>query len=487
MSGFLGRFQLDRYGTNPGREATAGIATFLAMAYIIPVNTAILSMTGIPGGAVMLATCLASALGTYLMAFYANVPFAQAPGMGLNAFFTFTVVFGLGFSWQQALAMVFICGIFNLIIVLTGFRQKLINAIPTYMKHAIGAGIGGFILYIGIKNAGLLEFIIDPGTYFALGDANSGSATIIANSSVIPTLVPFKGSMVLLALAAIVLTIILVAKKVKGGILIAIITATVAGIPFGFVKLDMGSYFGQLGGYFSDLGSVFGQALIAIPSLFSDVVKIPIVLAAIFALSLTDIMDTIGTLIGAGSKIFTPEEMRGEGNDKRFRRAMNCDIAVTTKVGAVLGTSTVTTYIESGVGIEAGGRTGLASVWTATLFLASVVLAPFAMAVPGYATAPALIVVGALMLAPVGKLGEKLLEPAISVPVAFTVFTMLITYSITNGIALGFIAHCIIRVCMSDSQRKEYCSGEEGGGKPSLILVVLTCLFALGFVVTALI
>ena len=486
MKGLLSRFQLERYGTNPGREASAGIATFLAMAYIIPVNAAILSMTGIPGGAVMLATCFASAFGTYLMAFYANVPFAQAPGMGLNAFFTFTVVFGLGFSWQQALAMVFICGVFNLIIVLCGFRQKLINAIPAYMKHAIGAGIGGFILYIGIKNAGLIEFIIDPGTYIRLGDGDPATTTIIGNSGAIPGLVAFNSTSVLLALGAILLTIVLVAKKVRGGILIAIVAATIAGIPFGLVSLDMAKYFNELGGAFSDLGSVFGQALIAVPSLFSDVAKIPIVLAAIFALSLTDIMDTIGTLIGAGSKIFTPEEMRGEGTDNRFKRAVNCDIAASTKVGAILGTSNVTTYIECGVGIEAGGRTGLASVWTATLFLASVVLAPIAMAVPGYATAPALIVVGALMLAPVGKIGAKLLDPVISIPVAFTVFTMLITYSITNGIALGFIAHCVIRLFLTAKQR-EALSDEDGGGKLQPILVVMTLLFALGFVISAII
>ncbi|MDR0979718.1 MAG: NCS2 family permease [Candidatus Nomurabacteria bacterium] len=475
-------FQLKRYGTTPGKEFVGGFVTFLALAYIIVVNPNILAQTGMPAGAVMLATCFASAFGTMIMAVYANVPFAQAPGMGLNAFFTFTVVFGLGFSWQQALAMVFICGIINIAITVTSLRQKLINAIPRPMQLAIGAGIGAFILYIGVKNAGLINFTLDPGTYTVLGDGDPLTSTIVGSAGAVPAIVPFNTPALILAIVSLIITSILMAKKVPGAMLIGIIVATILGIFPGLVSVDFGGYFGTLGTAFTDLGSVAGQALTAIPSLFADPAKIALVIGTIFAMSITDTMDTIGTLLSAGNTLFSKAEIAGTGGDGRFKRAQIAD-SLATSPGAIFGTSNATTFIESGAGIAAGARTGLASLWTSAFLLLSIILLPLVLAVPSYATAPALIIVGCMMFAPLRELDMDNL--AIAIPAVATIVFMVAAYSITEGIAIGMVLYLAIRIFQNKEQRLESSDPDdqyETGINP--FLVAMTALFILHWIIS---
>ena len=292
-------FKLKENGTTVSTEIVAGITTFFAMAYIIFVNPQMLSQTGIPFGAVFLATIIASVAGTLVMALFANVPYAQAPGMGLNAFFTYTVVFLLGFSWKEALAMVFLCGLINILITVTKVRKLIIKAIPSSLQSAIGGGIGIFIAYLGIKNAGLLKFTLDPGTYTALD-----SGTVIGGSSAVPALVDFDNKAVILSIIAIALFVILLVLKVKGAILIGIAATTIIGIPLGVVNVSDLSGTTGLGESFSQLGTTFGAALGAdgLGSLFSDASRIPLVLMTIFAFSLSDTFDTIGTFVGTGKR-----------------------------------------------------------------------------------------------------------------------------------------------------------------------------------------
>ena len=260
-------FKLKEHGTNVSTEVIAGFTTFFAMSYIIFVNPSMLSQTGIPWGAVFLATIIAAAVGTLVMALFANVPYAQAPGMGLNAFFTYTVVFGLGFSWQQALAMVFLCGLINVLITVTKIRKSIIVAIPSSIQHAIGGGIGIFIAYIGIKNAGLLSFISDPGHNIVLE-----GGTVIADASIVPGLVTLNSPSVLLALIGLAILVVLLVLKAKGAILLSIVATTMIGIPMGVVDLSAIGTTADIGKSFEELGTVFGVALgkDGMLSLFSD-------------------------------------------------------------------------------------------------------------------------------------------------------------------------------------------------------------------------
>ena len=465
-------FKLQENGTKVSTEIIAGLTTFFAMSYIIFVNPAMLSQTGIPWGAVFLATIFASVIGTLVMGLFANVPYAQAPGMGLNAFFTYTVVFALGFSWQQALAMVFICEIINVLITVTKLRKSVIKSIPVSLQNAIGGGIGIFIAYIGIKNAGLLQFTSDPGTYTLLE-----SGTVIASSSAVPALVEFNNPAVLLALIGLALTIVLLVFKVPGSILLGIFLTTLIGIPMGVVKLDFKTTTG-VAQAFRELGTTFGAAFgpEGILSLFSDPAKIPLVLMTIFAFSLSDTFDTIGTFIGTGrrSGIFSAEDERmmqtSSGFKSKMDRALFAD-AIATSIGAVFGTSNTTTYVESAAGIGAGGRTGLTSVVTALLFIASIFLAPVAGIVPAAATAPALIVVGIMMLASFKEIKWDELEEAI--PAFFAGIFMALCYSISYGIAAGFIFYVVVKICKG--QFKEI----------HPILLVSTVLFILNFIILA--
>jgi len=475
-------FKLKENGTKVSTEIVAGFTTFFTMAYIMFVNPQILSETGIPSQAVFLATIFAAAIGTLVMGLFANVPYAQAPGMGLNAFFTYTVCFGLGFSWQQALAMVFLCGIINILITVTKVRKSIIKSIPKSLQNAIGGGIGIFIAYIGIKNANIINFTLNPKSYVALGEgAQLSEATIAADGSAVPAITDFTSPAVLLAVIGLIITVVLLILKVRGAILIGIAATTIIGIPMGVVNLAGASIsFSGIGSAFGELGTTFGAAFgpEGMQSLFADPSKILLVLVTIFSFSLSDTFDTIGTFIGTGrrSGIFSDEDIQaledGKGFKSKMDKALFAD-AIATSIGAVLGTSNTTTYVESAAGIGAGGRTGLTSVVTAILLLVSVVLAPIAGLVPAAATAPALIIVGVMMMSSFKEIEWTELEEAI--PAFFAGVFMAICYNISYGIATGFIFYCIVKLV-------------RGKGKElHPILIVSTLLFILNFVILALI
>lgn len=418
-------FKLKENNTTVSREVLAGFTTFFAMIYIIAVNPSILSLSGMPWGGVFLATILATVVGTLTMGLFANVPYAVAPGMGLNAFFTFTVVMAFGFTWQQALSMVFICGLINVLITVTKLRKSIVKAIPPSLQNAIGGGIGIFIAYIGLVN---IKFV---------GFAND-----------IPSLAAFNTPSMWLFLIGILLTIALLILKVKGAIVIGIVATALLGIPFGITSFTQATSFNQA---LSELPVVFGAIFTeaGIPSLFNDMSKLPLVLTTIFAFSITDTFDTIGTFIGTGrvSGIFSAEDERqleeGSGLSSKMDKALYAD-AVATSMGAIFGTSNTTTYVESAAGIGAGGRTGLTSVVVAGLFLLSAFFSNIVSAIPSVATAPALVIVGIMMMSAFKEINWHELEDAI--PAFFASVMMGFTYSISHGIAFGFITYVIIKI-----------------------------------------
>lgn len=472
-------FKLKENGTKVSTEIMAGVTTFFAMSYILFVNPNILSATGMPSQAVFLATIIASVIGTLVMGLFANVPYAQAPGMGLNAFFTYTVVIVLGYTWQQALAMVFICGIINIIITVTRIRKMIIHAIPESLQHAIGGGIGIFVAYVGIKNAGFLTFISDPGSYTTVGDASKGAATITTNSSIVPGIATFNNSGVILALIALAVTIILVVLNVKGAIFISIIASTIIAIIMGVVDISaIDFHANSLGSSFKALGTTFGAAFSSegMGSLFNDSSKIPQVLMTILAFSLSDTFDTIGTFIGTGRKtgIFSKADEDAlddsKGMNTKMDRALFAD-AIATSVGAIFGTSNTTTYVESAAGIGAGGRTGLTSVVVAILFAISSLFAPLLALVPTQATAPALIIVGVMMLGSFANIDWNNLEDAI--PCFFASVFMGLCYSISYGIAAGFITYAIVKIVKGKAK------------EVTPILWVVDVLFIANFVILA--
>ena len=463
-------FNLKGNNTNVRTEVTAGLTTFFAMAYIIIVNPTMLSQTGMNWGAVFLATIIASVIGTLIMGLFANVPYAQAPGMGLNAFFVFTVCFGLHYKWQEALAMVFICGIVNILITVTKVRKLIIKSIPESLQNAIGGGIGIFIAYIGVKNAGLINFTADPGTYVMLD-----SKTVVANSAAVPAIVKLNSPVVALALIGLFLTVILLVLKVKGAILISIVATTLIGIPLGITSMAETMSFTEA---CSQLPQTFGAAFgnPGLQSLFSDPAKIPQVIMTIFAFSLSDTFDTIGTFIGTGRKtgIFSEEDQASLETSTGFKSKMDKALfadATATSIGAIFGTSNTTTYVESAAGIGAGGRTGLTSVVVAIMFIISAFFAPVISAVPSAATAPALITVGIMMLSSFKEINWENLEDAI--PAFFASIFMAFCYSISYGIAAGFIFYCVIKVCRGKAKEIHP------------IFWVATALFVLNFVVLA--
>ncbi len=445
-------FKLKENGTDVRTEILAGFTTFFAMAYIIMVNPSILEQSGMPWGAVFLATIISSTIGTLFMGLVANVPYALAPGMGLNAFFTFTVVLQLGFTWQEALAMVFICGIINVLITVTRIRKLIIRSIPESLQTAIGGGIGVFIAYIGLLNVGLINF-----------------------SAGVPELVAFKTAPVLLMIVGLILTVILLIKNVKGAIFIGIIVTTLLGIPFGVTQLADTVTFGEA---LSQLPETFLAAFgnPGIQSLFRDPSKIPLVLMTIFAFSLSDTFDTIGTFIGTGRKsgIFTAEDEKalaeGSGFSSKMDKALFAD-SIGTSIGAIFGTSNTTTFVESAAGIGAGGRTGLTSVVVAILFVLSAFFAPVISAIPSAATSPALIIVGIMMLSAFSEVDWSDLSEAI--PAFFAGIFMGLCYSISYGIAAGFIFYCLVKIF----------KGEAKDINP--VLWVSTLLFILNFIILA--
>ena len=471
-------FKLKENNTKVSTEVIAGLTTFFAMAYILFVNPAMLSQAGtpdnpFPAGAIFLATIFASVAGTLVMALFANVPYAQAPGMGLNAFFTYTVVFSLGFSWQQALAMVFLCGVINVLITITKVRKMIIKAIPISLQNAIGGGIGIFIAYIGLKNLGLLSFTADPGTYLDLG------GTIVANSAIVPALVEFNNPAVIFAIISLLLMSALVILKVRGAVFISIVAATIIGIFFGVTDVSRIGIASNIGQSFMELGTTFGAAFgpQGLGSLFSDVSKIPLVLMTIFAFSLSDTFDTLGTFIGTGRRtgIFDEADMNSLENSSGFKSKMDKALfadSVATSIGAVFGTSNTTTYVESAAGIGAGGRTGLTSLTTACMFLLSILLAPLIGIVPAQATAPALVIVGVMMLASFAEIKWTEMDDAL--PAFFAGIFMGFCYSISYGIAASFIFYCLVKVLRGKAK------------EVSPIIWVSTVLFILNFAALAL-
>ncbi|MGT2961232.1 NCS2 family permease [Streptococcus caballi] len=464
-------FKLKEHGTDVRTEVTAGLTTFFAMSYILFVNPSMLAQTGMPAQGVFLATIIGAVVGTLMMAFYANLPYAQAPGMGLNAFFTYTVVFSLGYTWQEALAMVFICGLISLVITVTKVRKMIIEQIPAALKSAISAGIGIFLAYVGIKNAGFLKFSIDPGTYTVAGKgAAKGLASITANSSATPGLVAFNTPGVILALIGLAVTIFFIVKGIRGGVILSIAVTTIIGIFMGVVNLGNINWAAtNLSASFGDLKSIFGVALGSkgLGSLFADPSRIPGVLMAILAFSLTDIFDTIGTLIGTGEKVGIIATTGDNNESKALDKALYSDLMATT-IGAIAGTSNVTTYVESAAGIGAGGRTGLTALVVAVLFAISSFFSPLVSIVPTQATAPILIIVGVMMLSNLKNITWD--DMAEAVPAFFTSIFMGFSYSITYGITAGFITYTLVKIVKG--QAKDI----------HAILWILDALFILNFV-----
>lgn len=468
-------FKLKEHQTTIGREITAGIITFFAMSYILFVNPEMLSQTGMPFQAVFLATIIASAVGTLIMGLFANVPYAQAPGMGLNAFFTFTICFGMGYSWKQALGIVFLCGFINLLITVTHIRKKILEAIPTVIQHAIGAGIGVFIAYVGIKNAGFLNFTIDKGNILSSTVTDGKVTQVISNGGLTPNLALFNNPSIIVALIGLIITLILVLRNVPGGMLIGIIVTTILSIGVGIVDLQTINF--QQNSLVESLGALKTTFLAAfssegLPSLFTNIEKIPEVLMTVLAFSLSDIFDTIGSLIGTNRKsgAFMKEEKEAKKGYTSMDKALVAD-SCATMTASIFGTSNVITYVESAAGIAAGGRTGLTAVTVAILFLLSSFFAPLISVVPSIATAPVLIIVGIMMAGSFTEIHWDDLEEA--VPAFFTAIFMGLCYSIAYGIAAGFIFYCLTKVV----------KGKVKEIKP--MLWVITFLFIANFAIQA--
>jgi AGZA family xanthine/uracil permease-like MFS transporter len=481
-------FNLKGSGSNVQTEIMAGLTTFFTMSYILFVNPQVLGKTGMDTQAVFLATIIASAIGTLVMALFANVPYAQAPGMGLNAFFTYTVCITLKFTWQQALAMVFICGVINIIITVTSFRKLIIQSIPKSIQHAISGGIGIFVAYIGLKDANLVQFSTDSSSILSINGqaydaaaSYTGVTSVASNGGVVPSIATFNNASVLLALFGIVLIVVLLMLNVKGAILIGIIATTIVGIPFGVTNFAGASItLSSLGASFSKLGTTFGAAFgpDGMGSLFADPSKFLLVLMTIFAFSLSDTFDTIGTFIGTGRRtgIFSDEDMNTMSTSRGFKskmdRALFAD-SIATSIGAIFGTSNTTTYVESAAGIGAGGRTGLTSLTTAIMFLLCTILAPIAGCIPAAATAPALVIVGIMMLSSFKEINWSDLEEA--VPAFGAGIFMGLGYSISYGIAAGFIFYCVVKIA-----KRKFKDIHP-------ILLVSSILFILNFIVLAVI
>ena len=447
-------FKLKENGTKFSTEVMAGLTTFFTMAYIIAVNPSVLSQSGMEWGAVFLATIIASIIGTLVMGLFANVPYAQAPGMGLNAFFVYTVCAGLGFTWQQALSMVFICGIFNIIITVTKVRKFIIKAIPSSLQNAIGGGIGVFVAYIGLLNVGIISF-----------------------ESGVPAIATLDQPVFWLFLIGLVLTIVLLVCQVKGAILIGIVVTALLGIPMGVtVTTDSVSFTEACAALPTTFGAIFTPA--GLPSLFNDMGKLPLVLVTIFAFSISDTFDTLGTFIGTGRRtgIFSEEDEKAMDSSSGFKSKMDKALfadAIATSIGSIFGTSNTTTFVESASGIGAGGRTGLTSVVVAICFAISAFLATFVSAIPSAATAPALVVVGIMMTPAFKEIHWDDFSEA--VPAFFAGLFMAICYSISYGIAFGFISYCIVKICKKQAKSIHP------------ILWVATVLFILNFVLLAVI
>lgn len=449
-------FHLKENHTDAKTEVMAGITTFMTMAYILAVNPNILSAAGMDAKAVLIATSLAAFVGTMLMALLANYPFALAPGMGLNAYFAYTVVLSMGYSWQMALLAVFVEGIVFIVLSLTSVREAIFNAIPLTLKSAVSVGIGLFVAFVGLQNAKL----------------------IVNSDSTLLTYQHFKGETfhsvgigALLTLIGVLLIAVMLIKNVKGAILYGIILTWVLGIiceltgiyvpdaeagmysviPTAFVSFD-----------FSSLGNTFGQVF----NLDFTNFNIGNFIVVMFAFLFVDLFDTLGTLIGVASKADMLDE---EGKLPRIKGALLAD-AIATSAGAVLGTSTTTTYVESASGVTEGGRTGLTAATTAVLFLLASIFSPLFLTIPSFATAPALIVVGFYMMGAVVKINFDDMTDAI--PAFLTILVMPLAYSISEGIAIGVVSWTLINLLSGKAKEK----------KITPLMYVLTVLFILKYI-----
>lgn len=428
-------FKLKENGTNVRTEVVAGITTFMTMAYILAVNPSILSASGMDAQAVLIATAIASFIGTICMALLANYPFALAPGLGLNAYFAYTVCGSMGYSWQIALFAVFVEGLFFIVLSLTNVREAIFNAIPLQLKKGVSVGIGLFIAFIGLQNAGI----------------------VVNNDSTLVSIVDFtadfhtSGISALLAVIGIFIIAVLYVKKVKGAILIGIFATWILGIICQLTGLyvvtpDAG-YYSLIPAWSSfNLGaisSVFGQCFKADFSSLRAFDFVAIVCAFLFV----DIFDTLGTLIGCATKA---DMLDKEGKLPRIKEALLAD-AIATTAGAVLGTSTTTTFVESSAGVAEGGRTGLSSVVTGLLFLLAVFLSPIFITIPSFATAPALLFVGFLMISAVTAIDFNDFTEA--VPAYLALIAMPLTYSISEGIAAGVISYVVINLISGKAKK----------------------------------
>ena len=453
-------FKLKENGTDTKTEILAGITTFMTMAYILAVNPSILSAAGMDQGAVFTATALAALLGTLLMALFANYPFALAPGMGLNAYFAYTVVLGMGYSWELALTAVFVEGIIFIVLSLTNVREAIFNAIPTNLKAAVSVGIGLFIAFIGLQNA---KIVIGGSTLlqiFSLKEYNTVNGVSASFNDV--------GITVLLAIIGIIITGLLVIKNLKGNILWGILITWGLGIACQLTGIYVPN---PEVGFFSLLAD-FSNGL-SIPSLapvfgkldFSGILSLDFVVI-VFAFLFVDMFDTIGTLIGVSSKANMLDE---NGKLPRIKGALMAD-AVATTAGAVLGTSTTTTFVESASGVTEGGRTGLTAVTTAVLFGLALFLSPIFLAIPSFATAPALVVVGFYMLTNVVNIDFNDVSEAL--PCYICILAMPFFYSISEGISMGVIAYVAMNLLTGKAKEK----------KISVLMYILAVLFILKYI-----
>lgn len=430
-------FKLSERQSDVRTEVVAGITTFLTMAYIILVNPAILGLAGLPVASVAAATCFAAGFASLLMGLTANVPLALAPGMGLNAYFSFTVVQQMHVPWPVALGCVFLSGVAFLLLTAVGIRQMIIAAIPPHLFAAVAGGIGLFIAFIGLRNAGIV--VSNPATSVALGSLKAPSAA--------------------LALLGLVIIIALSAWKVRGGILIGIVATTLLGWLFGIVSFTPQPY---------DLASL-GQTAFAldIPGALSLGGHGLGLLEIVFVFLFVDMFDNIGTLVAVTKRAGLT---KADGSIPRLNRILVTD-SIATIVGSMAGTSTVTSYVESAAGVQAGGRTGLTAVVTGLLFLAAMFVAPYAQLIPLAATAPALILVGALMMAPLVEVEWE--DPVMALPAFLTLVMIPLTFSIANGLAFGITGYAAIKIIRRDMEKRDW------------LLFVLAALFIVRFVYLA--
>ncbi|WP_017755002.1 NCS2 family permease [Calidifontibacillus oryziterrae] len=409
-------FQFEELGTNYQREFIAGLTTFLSMAYILFVNPSMLSLADVPDlpaemrmdqGAVFVATAVAAAIGTLIMGVLARYPVALAPGMGLNAFFAYSVVLGMGIPWQTALSGVLVSGCIFIVLTLSGIRETIINSIPAELKYAVGAGIGLFITFIGLINAGII--VNNDATLVGIGELTNGNT--------------------LLAIFGLIITVILMVRGVKGGIFYGMIITSIVGMIFGLVGVPE-----KIIGAVPSIAPTFGQAFINLGDVFT-IQMITVILTFLFV----DFFDTAGTLVGVANQA----GLMKDNKLPRAGKALFADSSATV-IGSILGTSTTTSYVESTAGVAAGGRTGFASVVTAGFFLLALLFSPLLGVVTSAVTAPALIIVGALMVSSLGEIEWKKFE--IAVPAFLTIVAMPLTYSIATGIAIGFIFYPITMI-----------------------------------------